>query len=219
MIDPLSMAAVPDFVREAQSMLRDGSNFQWSTVTLLGLVVYVYSVEIERRRWDIVLAGLAFSMMDLFNEMVNSAIFHLTDRAPLWTVTGDTSYLIFIGFTIEILLLFAVSGVAFVKTLPPDRKTKILGMPNRAVMVTVFSLICVGVEIFLHGTGYFHWEYWWWNVPFVPLIVIFGYATFFAVAAWVYDMGSNTRRQIRVVGTMATINLLLGLGLGLAGWL
>ena len=56
-------------------------------------------------------------------------------------------------------------------------------------------------------------------MPFVPLIVIFGYATFFAVAAWVYDMGSNTRKQVRVVGTMALINLVLGLALGLAGWL
>lgn len=219
MIGAVPLSVVPDFVREAQSMLRDGSTFQWSTVTLLGLVVYVYSVEIERRRWDIVLAGLAFSMMDLFNEMVNSAIFHLSDRAPLWTVTGDTSYLIFIGFTIEILLLFAVSGVAFVKTLPPDPKMRILGIPNRVFMVTVFSLICVAVEIFLHSTGYFHWDYWWWNVPFIPLIVIFGYATFFAVAAWVYDMGTNTGKQIKVVGAMASINLLIGLCLGLAGWL
>ncbi len=118
-----------------------GDPFQW--IQLAGMAI--------------VLAGLAFSMMDLFNEMVNSAIFHLTDRAPLWTVTGDTSYLIFIGLTIEILLLFAVSGVAFVKTLPPDRKAKILGIPNRIVFVTVFSLFCVAVEIFLHSTGYFHW--------------------------------------------------------------
>ena len=218
MIDFLPVAMVPDFVREAQSILRDGSTFQWSTVTLLGLVVYVYSVEVERRRWDIILAGLAFLMMDLFNEMVNSAIFHLTDRAPLWTVTGNTSYLIFIGLSIEILLLFAVSGVAFVKTLPTDRKMKILGMPNRFVGVLAFSLFCVLVEIFLHDTGYFHWDYWWWNVPFIPLIVIFGYMTFFAIAAWVFDMGSNTRKQIKVVGTMASINLVLGLALGLAGW-
>ena len=219
MIDALPLSSVPDFVREAQSILRDGSTFQWSTVTLLGLVVYVYSVEVERRRWDIILAGLAFAMMDLFNEMVNSAIFHLTDRAPLWTVTGDTSYLIFIGLSVEILLLFAVSGIAFVKTLPADRKMKILGVPNRVLGVLAFSLFCVAVEIFLHSTGYFHWDYWWWNVPFIPLIVIFGYATFFAVAAWVYDMGSDTRKQVRVVGTMAGINLALGLALGLAGWL
>lgn len=212
-------AAVPDFVREAESMVRDGSNFSWSTVTLLGLVIYVYTVEVERRRWDIILAGLAFSMMDLFNELVNSAIFHVTDRAPLWTVTGDTSYLIFIGFTIEILLLFAISGIAFVKQLPPDRKQKILGLPNRFVLATIFAVFCVLVEIVLVDFGVFHWEYWWWNEPFIPLIVIFGYGTFFAVAAWVYDMGSNTRKQVRVVGTMAAVNLVLGVTFGLLGWL
>jgi len=200
-------------------MLRAGANFQWSTVTLLALVIYVYSVEIERRRWDIVLAGLALLMMDLFNELVNSAIFHLTDRAPLWTVTGDTSYLIFIGLSIEILFMFAVAGIAFVKTLPADRRMKILGLPNRLFMVLAFSLFCVIVELFLESTGYFHWDYWWWNTPFIPLIVIFGYGTFFAVAAWVFDMGSNTRRQVKVVAVMATVNLLLGIGLGLGGWL
>jgi len=200
-------------------MLRAGANFQWSTVTLLALVIYVYSVEIERRRWDIVLAGLALLMMDLFNELVNSAIFHLTDRAPLWTVTGDTSYLIFIGLSIEILFMFAVAGIAFVKTLPADRRMKILGLPNRLFMVLAFSLFCVIVELFLESTGYFHWDYWWWNTPFIPLIVIFGYGTFFAVAAWVFDMGSNTRRQVKVVAVMATVNLLLGVGLGLGGWL
>ena len=215
----MPLLAVPEFVQEAESMLRSGANFQWSTVTLLALVIYVYSVEIERRRWDIVLAGLALLMMDLFNELVNSAIFHLTDRAPLWTVTGDTSYLIFIGLSIEILFMFAVAGIAFVKTLPADRRMKILGLPNRLFMVLAFSLFCVIVELFLESTGYFHWDYWWWNTPFIPLIVIFGYGTFFAVAAWVFDMGSNTRRQVKVVAVMATVNLLLGVGLGLGGWL
>ncbi|HTU14425.1 MAG TPA: hypothetical protein VMF31_04450 [Solirubrobacterales bacterium] len=213
------MGAVPDFVREAQSILRDGGTFEWSTVALLGLVIYVYSVEVERRRWDIVLAGLAFSMMDLFNELVNSAIFHATGRAPLWTVTGDTSYLILIGFTIEILFLFAVLGVAFVKLLPSDPKAKILGLNNRLALVLGSSLACVIIEIFLVSTGYFHWEYWWWNEPFIPLIVLFGYGTFFGVAAWVFDMGENRRRQIRVVGSMAAVNLVLGLSLGIAGWL
>ena len=74
--------AITDAAREALGILRDGSTFSWSTVTLLGLVAYVYSVEVERRRWDIILAGLGFWLMDWFNELVNSAIFHATDRAP-----------------------------------------------------------------------------------------------------------------------------------------
>ena len=40
----------------------------------------------------------------------------------------------------------------------------------------------------------------------MPLIVVFGYMTFFWVAAWVYDMGTDHRRQPQVVGTMAAID-------------
>ena len=213
------LATVPDYVHEAQGMLRDGSTFEWSTVALLGLVAYVYAVEVERGRIDIVLAGLAFWLMDGFNELVNSAILHVSDRAPLWAVTGDTSYLILIGLTIEISILFAIAGVVFVKQLPADRSLKILGLPNRVVLVLAFSCLCVAIELFLESTGYFHWDYWWWNTPFVPLIVIFGYATFFGVAAWVYDMGSDRRRQLRVVGTLAAVDVALAVGFGLAGWL
>ena len=213
------MIAVTDTAREALEILRDGSTFEWSTVTLLGLVVYVYAVEVERRRFDILLAGLAFWLMDWFNELVNSAVFHATDRAPLWTVTGDTSYLILIGLNVEISMLFLVSGIAFVKTLPADRHLRILGVPNRLALVFAFSCVCVLVEVFLESTGYFTWEYWWWNTPFVPLIIVFGYMTFFGIAAWVYDMGADRSRQLRVVAVLAAIDVALGVGLGVAGWL
>src|ERR671914_2855700 len=141
--------AVTDAVDEARTILRNGSTWEWSTVALLGLALYVYAVEIERRRFDVVLAGLAFWLMDWFNELANSAILHASDRAPLWTVTGDTSYLILIGLTIEISLLFLISGVVFVKQLPADRNLRILGIPNRWLLVTAFSCFCVLVEIFL----------------------------------------------------------------------
>ena len=213
------LLAATDATRQAERILRDGSTFQWSTVTLLALAIYVYSVEVERRRWDIVLAGLALWSMDWFNELINSAIFHATDRAPLWTVTGDTSFLILIGLTIEISLMFLVSGVAFVKILPPDPRLRILGLPNRVFFVLSFSIFCVVVEYFLEWTGYFHWDYWWWNTGMPIPIVIFGYATFFAIAAWVYDMGADRRRQLRVVGGLAAIDVALAVGLGIAGWL
>jgi len=213
------IAAIPDSVHGAERILRDGRPFEWSPVALLGLVVYVYAVEVERRRWDIVLAGLAFWLMDWFNELANSAIYHASGEAPLWAVTGDTSYLILIGLTIEISLLFLVAGVAFVKQLPTDPRARVLGVPNRFLMVLAFASVCVLVEVFLNDTGYFHWHYWWWDVPFVPLIVIFGYMTFFAIAAWVYDMGANRRRQLRVVGGLAAVDVTLALVLGLAGWL
>ena len=200
-------------------MLRDASHFEWSMVPLLGLTFYVYSVEVERRRWDIVLAGLALWLMDWFNEIANSVVLHASDRAALWTVTGNTSYLILIGLTIEITLFFLVAGVVFVKSLPPDPGMRILGVPNRPLLVFAFSCLSVLVEVLLHEAGVFHWEYWWWNVPFVPLIVVFGYMTFYGIAAWVYDMGADRRRQLKVVGSLAVIDAVGLLAFGLAGWL
>jgi hypothetical protein len=213
-------AVVTGFTREAERMLRDPHQVKWYVVALLAFVFYVYAVEVERRRWDIVLAGLAFWLMDWFNEVVNALVLHFSHRAALWTVTGSTAYLILIGLTIEISFLFLVSGVIFVKFLPPDRHARILGIPNRWVYVLGFSCLCVFVEVLLHAAGIFHWEYWWWNVPFVPLIVIFGYATFFAVAAWVFDMGTDHKRQLRVVGGLAALDVTLIVVFGpILGWI
>jgi hypothetical protein len=213
------IAAFTDATREAQQLLRDPSHFQWATVVLLGFVLYVYSVEIERRRWDVVLAGVAFWLMDGFNELANSAILHASGTSALWTVTGSTSYLILIGYTIEISFLFAVSGIAFVKQLPADPRAKVLGVNNRLLFVFLSSVACVAIEVLLHDMGVFHWHYWWWNWPFVPLIVVFGYMTFFGIAAWVFDMGDDRRRQLTVVGTLAAIDAAGVLVLGLVGWL
>ena len=203
----------------ARAMLRNSSNFSWSTIALLGIVLYIYSVEIESKRWSVVFAGLALWLMDWFNELINSIVLHVSNHAALWTVTGHTSYLILIGLSIEISFFFAVAGIAFVKSLPPDPKQKILGIPNRIVYVAIFSLLSVGVEILLHTIGVLNWAYWWWNVPFIPLIVILGYGTFYAIAAWVFDMGKNYRKQIIVVGGLAAVDAILAVCLGFAGWL
>jgi hypothetical protein len=198
------MLAVTGFTVEAQRMLRDPTQFKWYAVTLLVLVLYVYSVEVERRRWDIVLAGLAFWLADWINEIVNALILHFGHHAALWTTTGDTAYLILIGLTIEISMMFAISGVVFVKTLPEDRRAKLLGMPNRLTIALGYSIFAVFVEVLLHGTGYFHWDYWWWNFPFVFPIVVFGYLWFFLIAAYVYDLPDN-RGRLRIVGGMAAL--------------
>ena len=211
--------AVVDYVRDAERILRDSSQFKWYTVTLLVLVMYVYAVEVERRRWDIVFAGLAFWLADWFNEVVNALILHFSDRAPLWAVTGSTSYLILIGLCIEICFMFAIGGIVYVKSLPPDPAVRILGMPNRLAIGLGFSIVAVAVEVLLHETGYFHWDYWWWNWPFVPLIVVFGYLWFFMIAAYVFDM-RDTRRQARFVGAFAAFDLALILLFGpVLGWI
>ena len=198
------LAGLTDFSKEALELLRDPSQFKWYTVTFISFAMYVYANEVERENWSAVLAGLALWCADWINEIVNGLVLHFTDRAAIWTTTGETSYLILIGLTIEISFMFLVAGVIFVKSLPKNRTSKILGIPNRVFMILLFSCFAVFVEVLLEKTGYFHWSYWWWNTPFVVLIVLFGYGWFFVVAAWVYDM-EDRRRQVKVVATMASL--------------
>jgi len=213
------MAVVTSFTHEAEHLLRHRGLFNWSTVTLLALVVYVYTVEVERANWNIILAGLAFWLMDWANEIANALVLHFNGHAALWTVTGVSSYVILIGLTVEISLFFAINGVIFAKLLPGDRSVRILGLPNRWALAIGLSLVSVGVELLLHADGVFHWYYWWWNVASFPVIVVFGYLTFYVVAFWVHDM-NDRRRQIRVVGTLAGLVLVAGLVFGpLLGWI
>ncbi|MEO6471283.1 MAG: hypothetical protein ABIR57_05375 [Aeromicrobium sp.] len=207
-----------DATQAALHLLRNTDNFQWYTVAFFGIVVYIYANEVERKRWDIVAAGLAFLFMDVFNELINSAWLHVSETSALWTVTGDTSYLILIGWTIEIVFLFLISGVAFVKFLPADKDMRILGIPNRWVAITWWSCVCVFVEVLLTKAGIFHWHYWYWNSPFLLPIIVFGYGTFFAISAFVYDREKDLTR-VKIVGAMMGIDAILALTLGLAGWL
>lgn len=213
------MARVPQFTLEAQRLLREPGQFDWSTVTLLALVVYVYAMEVEKANWSVVLAGLAFWLMDWANEIVNALVLHFNGHAALWTVTGHSSFVILIGLTVEISLFFAINGVVFAKLLPAGRSVRVLGLPNRWAMSIVLSLVSVGVELLLHADGVFHWYYWWWNVASFPVIVVFGYLTFYVVSFTVYDMPRRAR-QIQVVGGLATLDLVAGLVFGpLLGWI
>jgi len=207
-----------DASRAALELLRDPGNLSWYVVTFFGIVIYVYANEVERKRWDIVAAGLAFFLTDVFNELVNSAVFHASGRAPLWTVTGDTAYLILVGWSIEIVFLFLISGIEFVKFLPTDKATRILGIPNRWFFITWWSCVCVAVEVCLHRAGIFHWDWSFWSESFLLPIVVLGYGTFFFMAAWVFDMESH-RRRFTVVGTILSVDVALAIGLGVAGWL
>jgi hypothetical protein len=192
----------PRFTLEALHSLRAGGHLEWSTITLLALVVYVYAVEIERRNWDVILAGLAFWLMDWVNEIINALVLHFNGHAALWTVTGQSSFVILIGLNVEISLFFAINGVIFAKILPPDKRMKILGIPNRWALALGLSITSVVVELLLHADGVFHWYYWWWNAASFPVIVVFGYLTFYVVCFVVYDM-EDRRRQLTVVGSLA----------------
>ena len=191
----------------ALEILRDGSQFQWYVIPLFALTVYVYTVEIERKNWNLLMAGLAFWGMDWFNEIWNGLVFHFTQKAPVWGAPGQTAYLILIGLNIEICFMFAIAGIAFSKMLPEDKRLKILGIPNRIFFAIIGSAFCVFVEILLNQVGALTWDYPWWNTSAPWLIFIFGYLTFFLVSYWVFDMES-VKKKVRVVGAIYAIDLI-----------
>jgi hypothetical protein len=193
--------------QQALSILRDGSLFQWYVIPLFAFVVYVYAVEVERRNWNLFFAGLAFWGMDWFNEIWNSLVFHFTNHAPVWGAPGQTAYLILIGLNIEISFMFAVAGITFGKMLLPDKRTKILGIPNRLFFAVAGAAFCVFVEILLNSIGALTWEYPWWSARAPWLIFLIGYLTFFLVSFWVHDMKS-IRSKVITVGAIVAVDIL-----------
>jgi hypothetical protein len=205
--------------QQALAILRDPNQFQWYVIPLFALVVYVYAVEIERQRWDFILAGLAFWGMDWFNEIWNGLVFHFTQYAPVWGAPGDTAYLILIGLNIEITFMFSISGVVFSKMLPSDKKLKILGIPNRLFFAIGGSIFCVFVEILLNRANALTWEYPWWSASAPWLIFLIGYLPFFLVSFWVFDMPA-LRQKIKTVGFIFAFDFVcLVLFVGVLKWI
>ena len=204
---------------QALKILRDESLFQWYLIPLFAFVVYVYAVEVERRNWSAVFAGLAFYGMDLFNETWNALMLHITDRSAVWTTPGDTAYLILVGLTIEISVMFAVAGVIFTKMLPKDKTLKILGIPNRWFFAITNAIFCVFVEVLLNRADVLVWEYPWWNFPNVGLVFLLGYLPFMAVSFWVYDMEKIRNKSAAVLVIYAVDLPAIALFAGPLGWI
>ena len=193
--------------------------FNWSVIPILVLVFYIYSVEVERRNWDILFAGLAFWGMDWFNEIWNGLVFHFTNYAPLWAAPGDSAFLILIGLNIEISMMFAYMGVMAAKNLPSDKHMRILGLPNRLVLACAFSAACVIVELFLNAADALTWDWWFWSARSPIPIFLFGYLHFFLVAFWVHDM-EKVSSKIRTVSAIYAFDIacLIVFG-GVLGWI
>ncbi len=203
----------------ALKILRDGGQFQWYVIPLLALVLYLYAVEIERKNWNLVFAGLALWGMDWFNEIWNGLVFHFTQYAPVWGAPARTAYLILIGLNIEICFMFAVAGLIVAKVLPADKTRPIFGMPNRLFIAVTASVFCVIVELLLNAVDALTWDYRWWNARAPWLIIIFGYLHFFVVSFWVHDMQS-IRKKAATVGTIFAVDAIgLGLFVGILGWI
>jgi hypothetical protein len=205
---------------QALALLRDGSHFQWYVIPLFLIVMYIYGNEVERKNWSLILAGLAFWLMDWFNEIWNGLVFHFTNYAPVWGTPGNgSSLVILIGLNIEITFMFAIMGIVMCKMLPADKNLKILGIPNRWVYCVIGSILAVFIECLLNWVGALTWDYPWWSMKAPWLIWLFGYMPFFVVSYWVLDM-KLIKSKLITVGTIFAVDALaLIIFMGMLKWI
>ena len=208
-----------DFALQALSRLRDGSNFQWYVIPLLAFVFYVYTIEAEKRNWNLILAGLAFWGADWLNEIVNGLVLRFTHYAPIWAEPGPTAFLILVGLNIETMFMFAVAGIVWAKMLHPDKDFKYLGIPNRWAVAIGGSAFSVIIEYLLNSVNALTWDYAWWNRGMPLTIFLFGYLWFFLFAFWIFDM-QDFKQKLRTVGTIWGVDIVaLILFAGILKWI
>lgn len=210
-------------LRALQGM-RDFTTLQWYVIPLLAILFYVYATEIKQARrsgdWNAVFAGLTIFGMDFINESVNGWILVLSGRSALWTAPGPTALRTMVGWNVEIMFMFALSGIIYFHTLSDDPKAKILGLPERWFWAAAYSAFCVFIEWFLNRGGLLIWEYSFWNRSFggVWLIFLLGYFHFY-VAALLVISARRRRTKVIAVGAMFGIAVVLNvIGLGILGW-
>ena len=204
----------PEVTQQALSILRSGDFFQWYVITLLALVIYVYTNEISKKNWKGIAAGLALYAVHWFYEIINALIQHFSGHA-LWTVPAGTAFLLLIGVGIELSFMFAIAGLVLSKLLPADPKLKILGIPNRLLFAIGNAALFSVIEIFLVKTPAFAWVYPWWGA-FTVFITV--YIPFFLAAFYCYDW--TPKKQVAFIGTLFAIDAVaLILFAGLLKWI
>lgn len=204
----------PEVTQQALSILRSDDFFQWYVITLLALVIYVYTNEISKKNWKGIAAGLALYAVHWFYEIINALIQHFSGHA-LWTVPAGTAFLLLIGVGIELSFMFAIAGLVLSKLLPADPKLKILGIPNRLLFAVGNAALFSIIEIFLVKTPAFAWVYPWWGA--LPVFITV-YIPFFLAAFYCYDW--TPKKQVAFIGTLFAIDAVaLILFAGLLKWI
>lgn len=209
---------------KALDTIRDISMLKWYVIPLLAIVFYIYTAEMKKareiRNWNAVFAGLTVFGMDFINETWNGWVLHFTGRSAFWTAPGDTALRTLVGWNIEIMFMFAISGIIYYNTISEDKTEKILGIPNQWFWAIGYSAFCVFVEWFLNKGGHLIWEYPFWNRSFkgVWLIFLFGYFHFYVAALLVINMKTIRAKMITVI-SLYTIAVIANIfGLGIMGW-
>ena len=205
----------------AMRILRDPANFEWYVLFGLGLVVYAYIAEIQKKNWDAILMGLIFSSGELIWEMGNSLILHFTQYSGLWTTPGKTAFLILSGINIEIFLLFSIAGLVLVKALQAfdDEPDKIIfGFHYRTFIPLCMGLFCVFTECLLNKAGALVWTYKYWNFPHIWTIAI-NYLTPFFICAGAHFHLSRKAKITWLYALLVSDVMLWVLFVNILGWI
>ena len=122
---------------------------KWYVIPLLSIVFYIYVTEIKKARetgnWEAIFAGITLFGMDFLNETWNGWVMALTQRSAFWTTPGDTALRTMVGWNIEIMFMFAISGIIYYHTLSKEQNLKILGLPETWFWAIGYAAFCVVV--------------------------------------------------------------------------
>jgi len=188
----------------ANVAVRGTGNFNWTFIALLAFVVYIYATAIKNKNYKAIAAGLSLYMVHWFYEIMNAVIQSAAGYA-LWTVSPEsTSFILLIGVSWELSMMFSVAGLGTYLLLPEDPKKKLLGVNNRVAFALGNAALFSLVEIFLASTPVFIWVYPWWGA--LPVFVT-TYIPFFLAAYLIPDTKPKTQKIF--IGGLAGINALL----------
>ena len=187
----------------AKAAVRSTANFNWTFIAILAFVVMIYVDEIHKKNYKAIAAALMLYSVHWLYEIANAFICHFSGYA-LWTVSPEsTSYILLIGVSWELSMMFAVAGFTS-KLLPANKDMKILGINNRIVFAIGSALFFSLVEIFLAWTPAFIWVYRWWGA--IPVFIT-TYIPFFLASYLIYD--KEPKVQKKWIISLACVNIVL----------
>lgn len=194
------LKSLADLAKEA---VRSTANFNWTFIAILAFVVMIYVDEIHKKNYKAIAAALMLYSVHWLYEIANAVICHFTGYA-LWTVSPEsTSYILLIGVSWELSMMFAVAGFTS-KLLPANKDMKILGINNRIVFAVGSALFFSLIEIFLASTPAFIWVYKWWGA--IPVFIT-TYIPFFLASYLIYDKEPKTQKKWII--SLAAVNIVL----------
>ena len=188
-------AAAMQAAEAAALAVRSTDNFNWTFITLLALVICgVYIPQIKKKNYNGIAAALALYGVHWFYEIMNAVIAHFTGYA-LWTVSAEsTSFMLLIGVSWELSMMFSVAGF-MADLMPEDKNKKILGVNNRIAFAIGNAAFFSVFEIFLASTPAFIWVYKWWGA--LPVFIT-TYIPFFLAANLIYDKPRKTQKKFLI---------------------